>query len=142
MTEVSGFSKSGFWRTKWGADTNEDEAFLTVRFKSGQLMTLRASSIESNPPPRMFEITGTKGALVMGYSDWKLITHSKNDSVITETGKCPPAQWPEYYRNIAGFLRGKEKLVITPELARRPIHIIELAGLSARKGRAMKTKHP
>jgi scyllo-inositol 2-dehydrogenase (NADP+) len=37
MLEVTGFSHTGFWapQTKWKKDTNEDEGYAVVRFKSG-----------------------------------------------------------------------------------------------------------
>ena len=48
ITEVSGFSKRGFWAnlTKWKDDTIEDEAFATVRFKSGAWVTLCVTHID------------------------------------------------------------------------------------------------
>ena len=48
----------------------------------------------------------------------------------------PCAGW-KLYQNVADHLVTGAKLVITPEWARRPIHILDLAGRSARLGRAL-----
>lgn len=142
ITEVSGFVKQGFWapKTKWGKDTNEDEAFCTVRFGTGQWMTLCISSMDSKPKEGVLEITGTQGTYVMEGQTWKLITH-KNEVTVTESGSNPKSEGWRYYENLAAHLVSGKKLVITPEWARRPIHILELAGLSARKGCAVKAKY-
>ena len=142
ITEVSGFLKHGYWakKTKWNADTNEDEAFCTVRFQTGQWLTLSISSIDSKAKEGVLEITGTEGSLVIEHQGWKLITH-KNDVTVTETGANPKGEGWRYYQNLADHLVKGEKLIITPEWARRPIHILELAGLSAKKGCAIKAKY-
>lgn len=142
ITEVSGFVKQGFWapKTKWGKDTNEDEAFCTVRFGTGQWMTLCISSMDSKPKEGVLEITGTLGTYIMDGQNWKLITH-KDGVTVTETGANPKSEGWRYYENLAAHLVSGEKLVITPEWARRPIHILELAGLSARKGYAIRAKY-
>lgn len=142
MKEISGFAKTGFWapKTKWKNDTNEDEGFAVVRFQSGKWLTLTISSIESKPKEGTVEITGTKGTLVMNHGDWKLITH-KDGITVTETGKNPPSEGWKLYQNVADHLVKGEKLIITSEWARRPIHILELAGKSAKAGCAIKTKY-
>lgn len=140
ISEVNGFCSKGFWKTKWGKDANEDEATAIVRFNTGQFINLCISQLESNPREGMLEITGTKGSLVMGHLEWKLITHKK-DSDVTEAGKCMPSDWPKFYQNIADHLSKGKELVITPEWARRPIHIIELAMKSAKQGKTLKAKY-
>ena len=40
-------------------------------------------------------------------------------------GKNPPSQSWRFYQNLADHLVTGEKLVITPQWARRPIHILE-----------------
>ena len=51
IVEVTGMAKTGFWapHTRWKKDTNEDEAFAVVRFKTGQWLTLCITRIDSNP---------------------------------------------------------------------------------------------
>jgi predicted dehydrogenase len=48
MTEVAGFSKTGYWapKTKWKKDTNEDEAEAVVRFRTGSWLTLNITSLD------------------------------------------------------------------------------------------------
>lgn len=139
ITEVSGFSKAGVWakQCKWGRDTNEDEAFATIRFASGKWATFFISSLDSKPKEGRLEIAGTKGTYLFDGVFWTLITH-KNDVTISTHGKNPAAEWWRFYQNIADCLVKKTGLVITPEWARRPIHIIDLACKSARKGFALR----
>lgn len=142
ITEVSGFAHEGFWgpQTKWKSDTIEDEGFITVRFKSPQWLTLRITSIDSNPKPGWLEITGTKGTLVLDSAETVLHQHHKT-RVVTTRFKNPPDQGHSYYKNIAAFLTGKEQLAITAGWSRRPIHILDLGVKSAKTGRALPTKY-
>jgi len=59
----------------------------------------------------------------------------------TEKGKNPKAEGHRYYENIAAHLTRGEKLVITPEWSRRPIHAIDLAVQSAKRGKALPAKY-
>lgn len=142
ITEVSGFSKSGVWAKscKWGRDTNEDEAFATIRFASGKWATFFISSLDAKPKEGWLEIAGTKGAYIFDGSSWTLIT-PKNGVTISARGKNPPSEWWRFYRNIADCLVKNTPLVITQEWARRPIHIIDLACKSAQKGVALRSKY-
>jgi predicted dehydrogenase len=142
ITEVSGFAKQGFWakQTVWKNDTNEDEGFLAIRFKSGQWGTLRATSVDSIPKEGMLEITGTKGTLWYDYNTWRLVTHEGNES-ITRKGNNPKSEGYRFYQNVADHLKKGKPLIITPEWARRPIHVIDLACQSAKQGRALKPKY-
>ncbi len=141
MVEVSGFSHSGFWQTKWGKDTNEDESTAVVRFKSGCMLTLRITSIESNGKAGVVEFTGTKGTYVMDFPTFDLITHSDAGETVVTKGRNPAGEGWKLYQNIADHLTSGEKLIITPEWARRPIHILDLANKSAKTGRALKAKY-
>jgi scyllo-inositol 2-dehydrogenase (NADP+) len=142
IVEVAGYAKSGYWapRTKWKKDSNEDEAFANVRFKSGQWLTLLISALESNPRRGFLDITGTEGSYVL---DWPFNEfHRQEGGQTTVTRyKNPVAEGWRFYQNVADHLTKGTKLVITAEWARRPIHILELAGLSARKGSALKAKY-
>jgi len=144
MTEVMGLAKTGFWapKTKWKDDTNEDEGSAVVRFDTGQWLTLTYTQIDSNPKPCMLEITGTKGTYLMGVSTggYKIIKQVRGEQKIIE-GKDCPGQWPRFYKNVADHMVKKTPLIITPEWARRPIHILDLANKSAKLGRALKTKY-
>ena len=142
IVEVSGFVKTGFWasKTAWKDDTNEDEAFAVVRFSSGAWATLCITNIDSNPKRGQLEITGTKGTYIFDYNTWEMIQHKGSETVITK-GAHPENEWWRYYKNIADHLVRGTELVITAEWARRPIHILDLAVKSAKKGATLKAKY-
>ena len=142
ITEVTGYAKTGFWadQTAWKEDTNEDEAHLVVRFSTGVWSTLTMTQLDSNPKPGILEITGTAGSYVMDHGDYTLVQH-KNGSVITTRGRNTDGQGQKFYGNIADHLVKNEKLVITAEWARRPIHILDLACRSAKQGKALKAAY-
>jgi len=142
IAEVTGYAKSGFWakQSPWKQDTNEDEAFLAVRYRNGAWTTLSMSSIDSNPKQGVLEVTGVKGTFIMDFSGWTTITH-KNGNVVTTRGKNPQGESWRFYQNIADHLSKGTKLIITAEWARRPIHIIDLACRSAKQGKSLKAKY-
>ncbi len=142
ITEVSGFAHRGFWapKTAWKKDTVEDEGFAVVRFANGTFATLCISSMDAKPSPYWLEVTGTQGTYSFDYGRWELITPGKGETV-TRSGKNPPDEGQRFYDNIAAHLMKGEKLVITPEYARRPVHILDLACASAAKGRTLKAKY-
>jgi len=143
IVEVAGFARRGYWapHTKWKKDTNEDEAFATVRFKSGQWLTLLISALDSNPRRGFLGVTGTEGSYVL---DWPFNEYfrQEGDQTTTRKFKNPAGEGWRYYQNIAEHLTKGTELVITPEWARRPIHILELADRSAQKGVALKARYP
>lgn len=142
IVEVMGLAKTGFWakESKWGKDTNEDEGHVIVRFKSGASMTLIISHIWSNPKRGWFEINGTLGCYVMDHNEHQIITHDGKET-ITKRGPHSPGEGWKLYQNIADHLVKGEKLIITPEWSRRPIHILDLACKSAKLGKALKAKY-
>jgi len=140
MTEITGFAHEGLWapKTRWKKDTNEDEATAIVRFASGQWLSLRLTTIDSNPKkPGVLEITGTKGSYCMNMKEATIKRKDQEDEVIESL----PGQQHKYYENVAGALCGKRKLIITPEWSRRPIQALDYAVQSAKKGRALKAKY-
>ncbi len=142
IVEVSGFAHSGFWapQTAWKQDTNEDEGFAVVRFATGQYLTLCISSIDSNARPFWLEVTGTEGAYSFNDFAYELIKRVQGERVALN-GQNPPSEGHRLYQNIADHLVKGTKLIISAEWARRPIHILDLAAQSARKGAALKAKH-
>jgi predicted dehydrogenase len=142
ITEVAGFSKTGYWapKTKWKKDTNEDEAEAVVRFRNGAWLTLNITSLDSNAKPGFLEITGTEGSYVMDWSGYT-IHKREGQNYSLEQGAHYPNAWEKFYGNIADHLTKGAKLVITPEWSRRPIHILDLAAQSAKKGRALAAKY-
>ena len=143
IVEVAGFAKKGFWapRTAWKADTFEDEAFALVRYAGGAWSSLMITQLDSKPKGGQVEITGTKGTYVFDYRTYELITHGRDGSTVSRKGANPPSQHERFYRNIADHLRRGTKLVITPQWARRPVHVIDLACRSAAAGKALKAKY-
>jgi predicted dehydrogenase len=142
ITEVAGFSKTGYWapKTKWKKDTNEDEAEAVVRFRNGSWLTLNITSLDSNTKPGFLEITGTEGSYVMDWSGYT-IHKREGQNYSLEQGAHYPNAWEKFYGNIADHLTKGVKLVITPEWSRRPIHILDLAAQSAKKGRTLTAKY-
>lgn len=142
IVEVSGHSKRGVWaeKTRWKKDTNEDEGYAVVRYANGAWSTLMISSIDSKPKPGWIEVTGTKGSYSMEWGGWELITHDDKKTIITK-GPNPESQGWKLYQNIADHLTKGEKLIITAEWARRPIHILDLANQSAKAGKALPARH-
>lgn len=143
IVEVTGFTHSGFWATKsaWKKDANEDEGFLAVRYDSGAWSTLMISDIDSRPHPGgFFEVRGTKGEYIMDWPANELITHEGKTAVTRRTPNPRGEGW-RLYQNIADHLARGKALVITPEWARRPIHILDLAMQSAKQGRALRAKY-
>jgi len=141
IKEVTGFAKTGVWQTKWGKDTNESEGQAVVRFDTGQWLTLTISSIESHPKQGWLEITGTKGSYLFEGGSYEIITHNKEGETVVRKGKNPPSEGWKLYQNVADHLVKGEKLIITGEWARRPIHILDLACRSAVKGTTLKAKY-
>jgi predicted dehydrogenase len=142
ITEVAGFSKTGYWapKTKWKKDTNEDEAEAVVRFRNGSWLTLNITSLDSNAKPGFLEITGTEGSYVIDWSGYT-IHKREGQNYSLEQGPHYPNAWEKFYGNIADHLTKGAKLVITPEWSRRPIHILDLAAQSAKKSRTLATKY-
>jgi predicted dehydrogenase len=142
IVEVAGFAKKGYWapHTRWKDDTVEDEAFASVRFAGGQWLTLSITTIDSNPKRGMLEITGTKGTYIMMYHTWETVVPQDGRTVVTQ-GQNPPSEGWRFYQNVCDHLLKGEKLVISPEWARRPIHILDLACRSAEKGVTLKAKY-
>ena len=142
IREVSGYSWSGIWasQTKWKDDTNEDDAFLSVRFKSGAWATMTMTSIDSRPVPYMLKVVGTKGTMVMDWGANDVITHEDGETITRRVPNPNSAGW-KLYQNIADHLTRGTPLIITPEWARRPIHILDLAVKSAKLGKAMKARY-
>jgi predicted dehydrogenase len=125
ITEVAGFSKTGYWapKTKWKKETNEDEAEAVVRFRNGSWLTLNITSLDSNAKPGFLEITGTEGSYVFESSRYTI--HKRDgQNYSLEQGAHYPNAWEKYYGNIADHLTKGAKLVITPEWSRRPTNLM------------------
>ena len=142
LAEVTGFAHKGFWapKTAWKRDTNEDEGLAIARFSNGAWLTLTISSLDSNPKRGWLEATGTLGTLVMDWGVCEVTTH-ENGTTVVKKYRNPESEGWKLYQNVADHLVKGTPLVITPEWARRPIHILDLANQSAMKGKALKAKY-
>jgi predicted dehydrogenase len=142
ISEVMGVAKNGFWgpQTPYKKDANEDEAMALVRFDNGQYLSLCITSIDSNTKRGWLEITGTHGTYIMDGGTWELVQH-RDGGWVRSGGKNPDSEGHKLYQNIADHMTGGQKLVISGEWARRPIHIIDLACRSAKAGKALKAKY-
>jgi scyllo-inositol 2-dehydrogenase (NADP+) len=142
LTEVSGFMHSGHWagEVPWSRDANEDEGAVVIRFEKGKWAKMIISDISCDRPRPWLEVTGTKGAYVMEHDTYAW-TIAEGGEKITHSGHNPAGEGWRFYQNIADHLMKGRKLVITPEWARRPIHILDLACQSAKKGRALQVKY-
>ncbi len=142
VTEVAGFAHEGFWapQTAWKKDANEDEGFAVVRFEGGQWLTLCITHLDSKGKEGWVEITGTKGSLVLDGSHSTLHQHKDGKTVVTRIPN-PPDQGHLYYENVRDHLVKGAKLVITAEWSRRPIHILDLAAQSAKKGKTLPARY-
>lgn len=147
VTEVSGYAHQGYWQSQmkaehpWKSDANEDEANAVIRFKNGAWINLSVSSLRTFNPPYFLGVFGTKGAYLINWSGWTTRIPGEGGTMVETTGPHPKSEGEKFYANVAGFMTGQEELVITPEWARRPIHILDLAGQSAANGKAMKAKY-
>ncbi|MCH2154694.1 MAG: Gfo/Idh/MocA family oxidoreductase [Opitutales bacterium] len=141
FTEVTGFAHNGFWAPKTALkdDTNEDDAMAIVRFKSGQRLTLHFSSLDAKPGDAFLEIQGTKGVYSINRHSFNIIKKSgKKTTTIQQPN--PDDKWDNYYKNVAEYMTGKEDLIIDCAWSRRPVHIIDLAVQSAKKGKTLQAK--
>ncbi len=136
--EVAGFAHTGFWapHTKWKDDTIEDEAAATIRFANGAWINLSISLLNAMPDPMMVSVRGTLGIYNFGENGYE-IHHDENGVHTVTKGRCPESQGHRFYENIVAHLTQGERLIITPEWARRPIHLLELAMESAKAGRTL-----
>ena len=138
ISEVSGYAHNGFWEngSAWGTDTIEDEAEAVVRFQDGRRIRLLISQVESLPRRGFLEVTGTKGSMLLDWDAVEVTTHNGSNRITTRYPN-PENEWWHFYANIADHLVSGTPLVITGEWARLPVRIIDLAGQSARAGRAL-----
>ncbi len=144
LVEVTGYASQGYWSSHghpYPKDANEDEAHANVRFHSGAHLHLVISSIDSNMKPGLMEITGEKGSYVLDGLNWEHHYMQANGALHVVRGKNPPSQPARFYQNINAHLTQGEKLIITPEWARLPVHILDLACQSAERGKALPVKY-
>ncbi len=140
IVEVSGFATRGTWAppSGWRNDLIEDEGRVVVRFKSGQWLSMCVSSIDTAPQREGFIIRGTQGTHLLGPAT---TICKKGNAMVATNHRLPPRRWEMSYKNLVDHLTRGVPLIITPQWARRPVHILDLAYRSARLGRSLKAKY-
>ncbi len=144
LQEVSGYLHSGYWARNgnpFKTDSNEDEGSFVARFKNGVWFNLTMTSLNYSKRADWFEVVGTEGTYYFSGGNWRLVQTKKNNTVVTTEGMSDESEGWRFYQNVADHLTKGEKLVITPEWARRPIHILDLACKSSKQGKALKAKY-
>jgi scyllo-inositol 2-dehydrogenase (NADP+) len=146
LVEVAGFAARGTLavRSPWKDDTNEDEASIVARFANGVVLNLTMTGLDPTPPDPnapIFRLQGTRGHYAFNLLRWELKRARPGGRLLVESGPSPATRWDLFYRNIAAHLVDGEALVITPEWARRPIQILDLADQSARRGKALQARY-
>ena len=147
VKEVTGFAHTGYWADKapknwpWKKDANEDYAAAIVRFKNGAYINLSISQLNARGNPYMIEFHGTKGCYLINWKEWTTKIAGAKGKVVEKTGKHPKSRGDLFYKNIAQYLVGNEDLIITPQWARRPIHILDLANRSAKQNKTLTAKY-
>ncbi len=147
MVEVSGFAKEGYWESKasqdfpWKGDANEDDAAAVVRFANGSMLNLNISHLRSYQDGHTLKFFGTKGCYLLDFETWTTRIANRKGELVEKTGKHPKGQQHLFYKNIADYLTGQDELIITPQWARRPIHVLDLADRSAKQNKTLKTKY-
>jgi predicted dehydrogenase len=135
MLEINGYMVKEVWKKF----TNEDEMEAVVRFKGNAVASHTASDITTQGKDQI-RIVGTKGAIVATHGSVDVYTKEKTGRVKTSV-PMEPARNADYYKNVHDHFFKGQKLIITPEWARRVIQVLDYAGVSARKGTGVKPKY-
>jgi len=148
IDSVSGFAHHGYWVKQaskgwpWKKDANEDHAAAVVRMSDGAYINLSVSQLNAKGSPYQVEFHGTKGCYLISFKDgWTTKIANAKGKLVEKTGKHHKSRGDLFYKNVAQAMCGNEDLIITPEWARRPIHILDLADRSAKQGRTLKAKY-
>ncbi|MBI2505278.1 MAG: Gfo/Idh/MocA family oxidoreductase [Candidatus Latescibacteria bacterium] len=114
---------------EWKRYSNEDHSEYTLHFKGGAVATLSISNLSMSSRPR-WRILGEQGSIEDIGGKFLVKSLVKGRQASTEVA-FPKSDWDGYYQNVFEHLRGREKLVITPESAARVIGVLEAANISA-----------
>jgi predicted dehydrogenase len=123
-----------FQKRKWFGSTNEDYCFALVRFEDGTTATMEQGNLAAIRR-NGWRILGTEGGIANSgpHQDITLVTMTTGEAHTTVIPGGPSTYLP-YYQNIGNHLIMGERLVVTPQQARRAIGVIHLAEQSAREG--------
>lgn len=136
-----------------GAGDGDDFMKVVLRGRNGRVIEVEESYACAFPQPAWL-VCGTTGTLqiadkqaVIKYFDPKKVKpiavvdaapegrRYGNDDVLPWEEKTvevkPATPYPDFYENLAGAIRRRGKLLITPESVRKQLHVLELARKSA-----------
>lgn len=130
IASVSGNLQKRYWHQS----TNEDFAKAFVRFEDGTTADLEQGTLAAAKRSD-WRILGATGAISSDRSqkEFTLVQHVNGDRRET---KVPASGGTAagYYQNIANHLLMGERLIVTPQQARRAIGVLRLAELSSQQG--------
>jgi len=136
MSEIFGFGVDEVWEQ---GDT-EDEVQAVVRFGDRAVGSYTESRVSAAGKDRI-RICGTKGAITATFQSVTIHRVSPTGTKIEKSVPLVPRQWDAYYRNIGDHLYRGKPLIITPELGRRVVQVLDYASRSARLGRSLKARY-
>ncbi len=137
MTEISGYACNEVWPS-----TNEDEMVMTVRFGANGVGRHITTALDPSHYGPMCRVIGTEGALI-AHSHSKITLLKEDAAGIMQETVLPlePESQESFYKNVHDHLVKGEDLVISPELGRRVIQILDYASQSALSGQAIPAKY-
>ena len=119
----------------WHNVTNEDFGQVFIRFQDGTSATLEQGDLVAVPRAG-WRVLGTHGGMTNAGPGKPVTLVQHIDGVRSESQLDPWKQqtWMNYYQNIANHLIMGERLVVTPEQARRVTGVLETAERSSEQG--------
>lgn len=132
--EVSAYAHRGYWQTRWGDDTIDDEIGASIRLDDGVVIHLRITTLDPEVGRNLVTFYGTEGKYAFTIEDYELRQRCNGEEHVWR-GSNPPGEEAHFYANVADAIAGKDELIISPEYAAGFIRLIELAHRSAREGR-------
>jgi predicted dehydrogenase len=123
-----------FQKRRWHHVTNEDYTYALVRFADGSTATLEQGSLAAISR-NGFRILGTHGGMTNAGPGQDVTLRAEAPAGLADTLLKPLKidGANRYYQNVGNHLIMGERLVVTPEQARRVIGVIHLAEQSAKQ---------
>jgi scyllo-inositol 2-dehydrogenase (NADP+) len=128
-----------FQHRVWETDV-ENLAQLTIGFANGATFNILLSQISRLHKPRWY-VLGEKGALIkesIGTDDKARVKTEVAGLTAELTIPNAGGDWRDFYRNLAGALRGEAPLAVLPEEVRENVRVMEAAFRSAESGEVVR----
>ena len=136
MAEISGYQVNEVWKQT----TNEDEVTAVVRFKGDAVAVHTSTTIDAAGKPNI-QISGAKGSIVASHQGVAVHTIGQDGSRVVTNVPMLARAGEKYYANVRDHLLKGKELIITAEMARRVIQVLDYACRSANTGKAVKAKY-